>query len=283
MGRLTFMSLVALLLLSCSGSIGPSPSGPGSAIPLKTLPRTSSPQTGTPAPVATGRSICGPDSLASVGGGLTGGQADAMEALQSQYEDVPGFMAAVSDASAAYVVVDGASLADWKARLAGTGVRVVRSCVDARLVKAAQDTLAQITKAPGDFSAGGYDALQDAVVISTNLDANLVRGRIAAAAPGVPFDDSTLRITYADYGCRGVGLDATIRGDPADPRIVWLVTDRGREIDVVWPPGWAARFTPSLEVLDPAGNVRYHEGDAVTGGCVVGPANDPGSLIELDL
>jgi hypothetical protein len=73
-------------------------------------------------------------------------------------------------------------------------------------------------------------------------------------------------------GCRGVGLDARIAGDPSDPRLVWLLDNQGggRE-EVVWPTGYSARFTPQVEVLDEHGMVAFRQGDVVSGGCVTGP------------
>lgn len=69
--------------------------------------------------------------------------------------------------------------------------------------------------------------------------------------------------------CGGIGLDATIRGDPRDPRIAWLV-DRTTHvrIDLVWPSGYIARFSPSLEIVAPRGAVVLRDGDHVGGGCV---------------
>lgn len=72
-------------------------------------------------------------------------------------------------------------------------------------------------------------------------------------------------------GCRDVGLDVRLTGDPSDQRITWLTASSGQRIDVIWPPGYTARFTPNLEVLDANGNVAFREGSKVSGGCVTGP------------
>ena len=69
--------------------------------------------------------------------------------------------------------------------------------------------------------------------------------------------------------CAGVGLDATLTGDPADPRFAWLVSG-GERIDVVFPVGFTARFTPKLEVLDAHGVVVAQEGTHINGGCDAG-------------
>lgn len=84
--------------------------------------------------------------------------------------------------------------------------------------------------------------------------------------------------------CGGVGLiDATLAGDPSDPRLAWLQTPGGR-LEIVWPPGYTARFdrfVSNLEVLDPTGRVVYGLGDPIDGGCTAGPPNDPGSVLLI--
>jgi len=62
-----------------------------------------------------------------------------------------------------------------------------------------------------------------------------------------------------DRLCLWVGLDATLRGDPDDPDVAWLAYPGGR-VEVVWPPGYRARFAPRLEILDPRGRVVLREG-----------------------
>jgi hypothetical protein len=70
--------------------------------------------------------------------------------------------------------------------------------------------------------------------------------------------------------CAGVGIaDAHLTGNPADSRVAWLTGSYGRK-DVVFPVGFTARFTPSLEVLDRAGAVVAREGDLIDGACVTG-------------
>jgi len=73
--------------------------------------------------------------------------------------------------------------------------------------------------------------------------------------------------------CAGVGLNALVRGSPTDPRIVWLqnlIEAPGPEpdrLEVIWPVGYRARFTPQVEVLDGWGDVVLRDGDPVTGSC----------------
>ncbi len=78
--------------------------------------------------------------------------------------------------------------------------------------------------------------------------------------------------------CRGVGLEATLTGDPADPRLAWLVTSDGVRRDVIWPPRYSARFSPHLEVLDESGRVVFRDGSTIGAGCVRGD-HPPGLLL----
>lgn len=84
-----------------------------------------------------------------------------------------------------------------------------------------------------------------------------------SAPPGVPIL------------CGGVGLDAVLRGDSADPRLVWLENripgTTVKRIEAVWPAGYRVRFTPKAEVLDAFDRVMLRDGDAVLGACGVGP------------
>ena len=72
--------------------------------------------------------------------------------------------------------------------------------------------------------------------------------------------------------CLGVGLDVALRGDEADPRVVWAA-DRvtGDRVELLWPVGYRARFGPTLEVLDERGRVVGREGDLIIGGCFQAP------------
>jgi hypothetical protein len=77
--------------------------------------------------------------------------------------------------------------------------------------------------------------------------------------------------------CAGVGVEAVLRGSATDPRIAWLEASNGstatQRRDVVWPAGYRARFTPSLEILDENGKVVLRDGSQVTGLCVGGNAD----------
>lgn len=93
-----------------------------------------------------------------------------------------------------------------------------------------------------------------------------------------------LPVADAPNRCRGIGFEAIIFGDEADPRLAWLVARTGREFLLVWPPGWSARFDPKLEVLDQGGRVRLRQGDRIQGVCPKGPGalEDPGKAVMID-
>jgi len=75
--------------------------------------------------------------------------------------------------------------------------------------------------------------------------------------------------------CGGVGWArgyAVVHGSPHDPALTWIVfAGDGHRESLLWPEGYRARFTPSLEVLDPLGRVVMREGQSSTGGCPMPP------------
>jgi hypothetical protein len=94
-----------------------------------------------------------------------------------------------------------------------------------------------------------------------------------------------LQLPVAQFpnNCRGIGLEgATLVGSISDPRVTWLRSSNGSRIDLVWPPGYSARFAPRLEVLNESGLVVFREGDQVEGGCAKGSQEDPSSIVLLD-
>ena len=83
---------------------------------------------------------------------------------------------------------------------------------------------------------------------------------------------ATIRtVDVSGTACAGIGInDGTLRGDRRDPRVAWLDHGSSGTMDLVFPTGFTARFTPRLEILDATGQVRFREGSAITGGCVWG-------------
>lgn len=71
------------------------------------------------------------------------------------------------------------------------------------------------------------------------------------------------------FTCSGtgwVGGGSPLSGSPTDPRLVWTFR-HGKRLELGWPVGYSARFTPNLELLDEQGNVVGREGDELIGGC----------------
>jgi hypothetical protein len=101
---------------------------------------------------------------------------------------------------------------------------------------------------------------------------------IAGCGPA-PKPQSNLPTVATFNECAGVGTSGHIASNPADPRIAWLALESGIRREVIWPPGYTARFTPKLEILDETGAVAFRDGDSVGGGCVTGPDEDSPLLI----
>lgn len=55
-------------------------------------------------------------------------------------------------------------------------------------------------------------------------------------------------------------------GSPSDPRLTWT-TRLGVRLELAWPVGYSARFTPGLEVLDQNDNVVAHGGELLLKAC----------------
>jgi hypothetical protein len=94
---------------------------------------------------------------------------------------------------------------------------------------------------------------------------------VVAACTSLPNAPGTMGLptidTRAFSGCRGVATEAVLAGDPGDSRVAWLL-EAGKRVDVVFPYGFSARFTPGLEVLNASGAVVARGGDRIEGGCV---------------
>jgi len=80
--------------------------------------------------------------------------------------------------------------------------------------------------------------------------------------------------------CRGVGLEGTLAGDAADPRLVWLQRTDGSRSDLVWPAYYRAVFggdgLTDLAIIDARKTIVIRAGDRITGACVT---SDPAVLL----
>jgi hypothetical protein len=80
---------------------------------------------------------------------------------------------------------------------------------------------------------------------------------------------------------RGVGRDAILHGSASDGRVTWATDNNGGDrVELLWPRGYAARFSPQLEVLDVTGQVVAHEGDLILGSCLTAP--EDGGAIRIE-
>ena len=66
-------------------------------------------------------------------------------------------------------------------------------------------------------------------------------------------------------GCGSVAFsDMQLHGDPTASPAVWLVdVDGGVSHPIRWPPGFSARFHPTLVILDAHGRVVARDGDVL--------------------
>ena len=150
--------------------------GCGSAEP------TSPTETPKATPALSGRTVC-PGAVRGVGTNLTGAPADALEWLQGTYENDAGFLAVVFDGTQPVVIVDSNQLAEWRARLAPSGVAVAPSCVDSTLLAAVHAVLPAV-RPPGGGVMAGYDALDDVIGVR-GVDAETLAAAPEQWSPGM--------------------------------------------------------------------------------------------------
>lgn len=143
------------------------------------------PTSPTEMPTATaaheGRSVC-PGAVQFVAENLRGAPADALEQLQTTYENEPGFFAVVLNGTNSIVVVDSRLLAEWLDRLAPSGVAVAPSCVDTALLAAVHAVLPAV-RPPGGGVLAGYNGLDDAIEVR-GVDADTLVAALDQWSPG---------------------------------------------------------------------------------------------------
>ena len=82
-------------------------------------------------------------------------------------------------------------------------------------------------------------------------------------------------------GCSiGVGRDATLQGSAEDPRLAWAIDDSGDRVELLWPNGYSARFSPQLVVVDGSGQIVARDGDLIVGSCMTRPGD--GDAMRID-
>lgn len=85
----------------------------------------------------------------------------------------------------------------------------------------------------------------------------------------VPVANWTAGLVGGPVLCAGVGYPsatAILHGSATDPRLVWM-SRLAKRVELGWPVGYSARFTPQLELLDEHGVVVGREGSILVGGC----------------
>jgi hypothetical protein len=61
-----------------------------------------------------------------------------------------------------------------------------------------------------------------------------------------------------------------------DTQHAWGIDNSGGDrVELLWPAGDVARFTPQLKVLDANGQAVAHDGDLIIGRCLPPPHIDP--------
>ena len=99
---------------------------------------------------------------------------------------------------------------------------------------------------------------------------------LLAACGATPTPSPSLPTLASDVTvCEGVGGVATLAGSPTDPRLAWTVDPTGGRHEIVWPPGFTARFDPDLAILDASGKVVFRAGDPINGGCATNLEGSP--------
>jgi hypothetical protein len=65
---------------------------------------------------------------------------------------------------------------------------------------------------------------------------------------------------------------AYLAGSPGDESVAWVESAEGQRVNVRWPAGYSARFTPEIELVGPIGQAIARAGDELTlaGGFVPG-------------
>lgn len=104
----------------------------------------------------------------------------------------------------------------------------------------------------------------EAALRTATLAASLMLAFAGCSPSGVRLPTTSIET------CSGHAIAAVLRGDKADPDVAWIEGYESHErTDVVWPTGFAARFDPHLEILDPSGRAVLREGDFINGTCGV--------------
>lgn len=154
--------------------------------------------------VVVDRTICGSGKPIEVLTDVSGHRADILEALQSEFEDAPGFRGVLATADGSYsIVVEPGTGEDWGIRASTAGANVIESCVDTSIVDEARKLITSLDYGSKDYSAAGYDVLLDAVSVRSSLALDAIKNAMSSAKGGnveTAIADRTLRIDTGQPG-----------------------------------------------------------------------------------
>lgn len=131
-----------------------------------------------------------------------GDAGDVLERIQAAGELAPGFLAVVHDGDGPIVVVERPFLEEWVARTAGWGVRAAPSCVPHEILTTTTVALTQIRLGPGEMTSAGYDAISDAMVVTSTFSDVEMLALLTSDVPSAQraYTSGTLRLVQIPKG-----------------------------------------------------------------------------------
>ena len=115
----------------------------------------------------------------------------------------------------------------------------------------------------------GVRGVAVAAIVAMLLAGCSAKAPLPSGAIAVPTDENLVPPAVSGTLCTAAGvippLTGTFRGAPTDPAWpVWLVSDDGRTVYLLWPRGFSVRFDPAATLLDENGVVVIHDGSRFT-------------------
>jgi hypothetical protein len=106
------------------------------------------------------------------------------------------------------------------------------------------------------------------------------------SANSSPIEPQTFALETAPWygrGCAGLAVPSVLHGDPNDPHHVWIepVTGEPKRLEVLFPPGYTARFSPQLVLMGPDDEVVGREGSRVSGYCIIEVPSAPPNTVGI--
>ena len=126
----------------------------------------------------------------------------------------------------------------------------------------------------GELLSSGAKVLAVAVVV-VSCEAGSATAARTVSIPTLPSPSPGVEVLCAT----GLHAPFTLEGDATASPAVWGVDIAGHRFGIVWPPGFKARFSPGLEILDPSGAVVARAGTVSDAG---GAGDDPFGVCSID-